>query len=383
MRTAILVSRVLGVAIRLLSLVLLGTETAAAGEAWQTEWSKIVAEAKREGQLAIIAEETHSPVLEDFRKKYPEIRVSLIGGPSGRERTQKLMAERRAELYLRDIYIGNIYSDLGEGIHQVCDPIAPTFILPEVVDESKWWKGKHHYFDPKGQYVFVYEGVIKVATIAYNKNLVNPQAINSYWDLLNAKWKGKIVAIDHRPKAMGSVQDGFRLFYFHPELGPDFVRRLYSEMDITFSRNQTQILDWLGVGKVALAFFNATTDVNSAIRQGLPIGEFLAPNFKEGGIVGPQVGRIALLNRAPHPNVAKLFINWLLSKEGQVSFQNAFAPRSQGQHGNSMREDIPKDIIPLSGRRQACRNCMEGILEMQDVTPITKFIDDVLAQAKK
>ena len=48
-----------------------------------------------------------------------------------------------------------------------------------------------------------------------------------------------------------------------------------------------------------------------------------------------------------------------------------------------MREDIPKDIIPLSGRREACRNCMESILEIQDVTPITKFIDEVLAKAKK
>jgi hypothetical protein len=60
---------------------LIGTTTAVAGEAWQAAWEKVVAEARREGQLGIVAEETYSPVLDDFRKKYPEIKISQIEGP--------------------------------------------------------------------------------------------------------------------------------------------------------------------------------------------------------------------------------------------------------------------------------------------------------------
>jgi hypothetical protein len=50
---------------------------------------------------------------------------------------QKLMAERRANLYLRDAYIGSSWGDLGEATYQVFEPINSAFILPEVVDQSK------------------------------------------------------------------------------------------------------------------------------------------------------------------------------------------------------------------------------------------------------
>jgi iron(III) transport system substrate-binding protein len=350
---------------------------------WQAEWEKVTAEAKREGQLGIIAEETFLPLLQEFKKKYPAINISHVGGPSGSQRTQKLMAERRAELYLRDIYIGSPWSHLVEVTYQVFDPFNPALILPEVVDQSKWWKGKYQYDDPKGQYIFIFEGAVKTGNIVYNKSLVSPQEIKSYWDLLNPKWKGKIVAVDHNLRSFGGLQDGLRIFYFHPGLGREFLTRLYSEMDVTLSRDQTQILDWVGSGKVALGFYNAGSQTEIAIRQGLPIGKFFAPNFKEGGIVNPQVGKVSLVNRAPHPNAAKLFINWLLSREGQISFQNVFVPRSHGDQGNSLREDIPKDILPPETRRDTCRNCMEYTLEMAETAPITSFINEVMAKAKK
>jgi ABC-type Fe3+ transport system substrate-binding protein len=371
---------------RLIFVTLIGTTTVLAGEIkvpWQMDWEKIIAEARREGQLGIVAEETYLPVMEDFKKRYPWIGIAQMGGGSGRERTQKLMAERRANLYLRDVYIGSPWSNLAEGTYQVCDPMKSALILPEVVDQSKWWKGKHHYEDPKGQYIFVFEGVIKSGDIVYNKNLVNPENIRSYWDLLNAKWKGKVVATDHNPRAVGAIGDGWRLFYFHPGLGREFLKRFYGEMDITLSRNQVQMLDWLAVGKVALAFFTSTTEVENAIRQGLPIANFFAPNFKEGGIVNPYVGRMCLLNRGPHPNAAKLFVNWILSREGQISFQNAFVPRTQGQQGNSMREDIPKDIIPPPARREACVDCLEYTHEMLDIDAILKLVNEAYATAKR
>jgi len=364
-------------------LALLASGSAVAGEAWQAEWDKVVAEAKREGQLGIVVEQIYHPVMETFRKKYPEIKFSEIGGPSTSERTQKVMAERRASLFLRDIYIGSPWNSLGEGSYQLCDPIKSALILPEVKDESKWWKGKHRYDDPKGEYIFVYEGVIKSGTIVYNKNLINPQQIKSFWDFLNPKWKEKIVAFDHKPNTVGNIADGLRLFNFHPQLGQEFIRRLYGEMDITLSRNYTQMLDWLAAGKFAFAFFTSPTETQTAIVQGLPIANFPGPHFKEGGIVKHLIGVMCLMNKAPHPNAAKLFINWLLSKEGQISFQNTFVPRSEGLMGPSLREDIPRDIIPATARRESCVNCMEYTHDMVDLTPVTKFIDEVLAKSRK
>jgi ABC-type Fe3+ transport system substrate-binding protein len=367
--------------------ILMAIEVAYAAEAkhdWQSQWQKLVTAGKRESQVGIVAEETYLPVIEEFRKKYPGINISQLGGPSGAERAQKLMAERRADQYLRDIYIGGPASArFGEATYQVFEPIRPALILPEVLDVSKWWRGKHHYSDDKGQYIFVYEGSVRAGNIIYNKNLVNPQEITSYWDLLNPKWRGKIVATDAGPRPAGGIQDGLRLFYYHPDLGSRFLRKLYGEMDVTLSRNQTQILDWVAVGKFALAFFTVGTEAENAIRQGVGIGKFAPGNFKEGGIVNATVGAVSLLNRAAHPNAARVFLNWLLSREGQIVFQNTFVPSSAGEQGNSMREDISKDIVPAGYRREAGQKYLQVTPEMLDTVPIADLINETLAKAKK
>jgi len=58
-----------------------------------------------------------------------------------------------------------------------------------------------------------------------------------------------------------------RFFYHNPELGPSFIRRLFSEMKITLTRNNRQGLDWLGVGKFQLSlFFPANRDYRPAIQ---------------------------------------------------------------------------------------------------------------------
>jgi hypothetical protein len=73
------------------------------------------------------------------------------------------------------------------------DPIKPALILPEVIDQSKWWEGKHHYMDPEGSHIFVFLGSDDMPNLFYNKNLVDPREFKSYWDMVNAKWRGKIL----------------------------------------------------------------------------------------------------------------------------------------------------------------------------------------------
>ena len=69
---------------------------------------------------------------------------------------------------------------------------------------------------------------------ATTRKLVDPSGFKSYWDLLDAKWKGKIVAFD--PKAGGFAATRDRFFYHNPELGPPFLRRLFSEMALIRAR---------------------------------------------------------------------------------------------------------------------------------------------------
>ena len=178
--------------------------TASAAEptsSWETEWRKTIEAAKKEGQLTV--SHTRGPfdqVFADFSKRHPEIKIVSISGRGG-DLISRIMAERRAEKYVTDIYLGSSGTPM-DVLHpaKALEPIPTFMILPEVKDPSKWFRKQHHYADPDAKFIFVFEGVVR-ADMAFNTTLVDPKEFTSYWDLLKPKWKGKIAAMD--PKLPG------------------------------------------------------------------------------------------------------------------------------------------------------------------------------------
>jgi iron(III) transport system substrate-binding protein len=300
----------------------------------------------------------------EFQKKYPEIKVVTVVG-LGPETIQRIMAERRAGRYIPDIYIGGAnsgYNVLYKA--NAFDPIKPTLVLPEVVDPSKWWKGAHRYIDEKNQYLLAFNSVA-LPFVGYNSNLVRPEEFKSYKDLLNPKWKGKIDGYD---PGMGSAVDtALVFFYSHAQLGPEFLRRLLSEMDMTTSRDGRQITDWLGSGRYAISMFTTVGRIrlDDAKAQGLPVDWFSPRNLKEGVPLSTSTGNVGLLNRAPHPNAAKVLVNWLLSREAQIAYQRIFKDK------DSLRIDIPKDHVGAWARR------IEGVTYVQTDSPETRDMEPI------
>jgi len=102
--------------------------------------------------------------------------------------------------------------------------------------------------------------------------------------------------------------------------------------------------------------------------------------MKEGAGLVAQYGTIALPNQAPNPNAAKVFINWLLSREGQLAFQKALAKAPDSEAPDSFRIDIPKDDVPLDNRLVEGRRYLDvGRPEWQDLTPIFQLVKEVMA----
>ena len=336
--------------------------------AMAAEWNKVLEGAKKEGRVVVSGGAAYVEVFAEFQKKYPEIKVVSISG-TGTQLLPRIITERRAGKYLVDISVsgpGTTYNVLHKA--KALDPIKPALILPEVLDESKWWKGKHSYHDEEEQYIFLFNRVPFLAW-GYNTKLVNPGEINSHWDLLHPKWKGKIVLQDPTlQNALGIL----RFYYYHPELGPEFIRRLLTEMDVTASRDLRQIADWLATGKFAISGLNEIRRVGlvNAKKQGLPVDWFSAQQFKEAPRLYTQDGSVTLLNRAPHPNAARVAINWLLSREGQMIFQKV-----RGD-ADSLRIDIPKDGIASHARRVEGPNYHLSD-EGPDRTPVMKFVNEV------
>ena len=362
------------VALSLYFLFVRTDETGAAEKAsWQLEWEKTVQAAKLEGQIFIYAAlgPYHPQIFTEFQKDHPEIKATIVHGNSSRI-SPRLLSERRAGKYLADVYLGGPTSLYSFHQNKLFDPLAPLLVLPEVVDASLWWEGKHVYIESERRYIFVNEGSVSGFTVTYNTQLARANEFKSYWDLFHAKWKGKIVSLDARDPGFGASE--LRYLYYHPELGAEFIRRLFGEMDVVLSREHQQALDWVGVGKVALCAFCRDGFATKAKSQGLPVDFINHNDIKEMPRLRGSASAVTVVNKAPHPNAAKVFINWFLSRRGQIVYQESHGDR------DSLRIDIPKDKVPEGQRRIAGRKYffVEGA-EFMDVKPAVKIIDDALA----
>jgi len=345
--------------------------TSAATDA-KTEWERTLEAAKKEAQLVLYASDDYGKIFAQFQKRYPEIKVVHFAGHGGSS-TQRMLSERRAGKYFVDLYLSGAstaYNVLYRS--KFLDPIKPILLLPEVTDQSKWWRGKHVYVDNEGEYLFSFNGAIQ-PFFAYHTKTVNPSEFRSYWDLLNPKWKGKMVILDPTGDPGGTTA-ALKLVYYNPELGPEFLRRLLTEMDVTPSRDGTQITNWLAVGRYSISIFAhvARMGMDVGKKQGLPVDWFGPEAFKEGVPLSSANGNVALINRAPHPNAARVAINWLLSREGQTTFQSVI------EGTDSFRVDVPKnDVASYARRVEGERYLLTERPEWMDIRPILKFINEV------
>jgi iron(III) transport system substrate-binding protein len=253
-------------------------------------------------------------------------------------------------------------------------------ILPDVTDATKWWEGKQKYADKEGQYIFVYEGNVSAgAGASYNSQLLDPREYKSYWDFLNPKLKGKILSTDIRKVRGAGIP--WQFLYYSSDLGPKYLRRLFGEMDVTLTADLRQAVDWLSTGKFAVGMPIQGGTVYKAKNQGLPVDEFSPYHFKEGVNLSSAFGSIALMNRAPHPNAAKVFINWLLSRDGQALFQKTISV--PGDARNSRRVDVPKDHIPADEQRRDKMSYFDtDDPDTKDLNPAMKLLDEILAGKK-
>ncbi|NIO07109.1 MAG: hypothetical protein GTO40_03605 [Deltaproteobacteria bacterium] len=347
---------------------------------WKAEWEQTLAAAKREGKLALHMGPTVNAevVAFAFQERFPEIKVT-----TGIRRTghfvARLMTERRAKKYVWDVCMCG-----PTGPFRILYPakalasVKSELILPEVKDESKWWSGRHLYVDPDKEFILAYIGTASGGSVFYNTNLINPDEINSYRDLLKAKWKGKILALD--PRTPGPQRAGGRTFYYSPDLGPEYIEKLFGEMDVTISRDRRQATDWLVVGRFPICLW--CNDARIARGQGLPVEEFETVRWKETPSLSlGGTGSIIRINQTPHPNAAKVFINWILSREGQTVYQKVV--NSRDSVVESLRVDISKDPIPEWQRRKEGVNyIVMSTPERSNQRPVNKFFNKVLMKRK-
>ena len=305
--------------------------------AWEQEWERVVAAAKQEGRVSILGPtgpDARKALVDSFERKYG-ITVEFLAIPPPDE-ASRVTTEFQAGRHSWDVLVRGttpalpVFKPAG-----ILVPLEPALILPEV-KEAKNWRGGRLPFSDKDKIVLAMtpyqRGILFV-----NSNLVKPEDLKSYRDLLDPKWKGKILLDD--PRFPGPGNATFAFFYLHKELGPDFIRAFLKQEPAILRGDFRQELEWLGQGKYPILVGTSDGDALQLARQGLPIAVVDPTKVKEGSDVSPAWGSVALFKNAPHPNAAKVYINWLLTKEAQTEFARAMGYVSA-------RVDVPTDHVP-------------------------------------
>ena len=103
---------------------------------------------------------------------------------------------------------------------------------------------------------------------------------------------------------------------------------------------------------------------------------------REPGDFRGNMGSIVLPNQPPHPNAARVFVNWLLSREGQTALQRVADTPNNSEE--SLRTDIPKDMVRSEVRRvDSVKYIFVDKPEYMDMAPIQDIVEKALAQGKK
>lgn len=345
---------------------------------WQQRWEKTVAAARQEGRLRFGtgAFPQHGPFKKQFEDKFGiELEVLSFRGP---ELPPKITAERSAGLYLWDVISGGpttILLDLKPA--GLIGPLESALILPEATDPKAWRGGQLPFLD-KDRTALGYNSMFYRGALI-NTDMVKPEQLTSFNDLLKPEWKGKIV-MDDVTKG-GPSTPWLLLLAAANDYDFSKIRQFLAQLvkqEPVVTTDYRLLVEWAARGKYPIALGYSTGIAADFKAKGAPV---TLAKLKEGSIVGafgPQ-NLILLSGALPHPNAAAVFINWLLSREGQTAYVKAYASSTVSSRLDVSATGIDPAFLEFPGEKIYYVN--EKMLYM--VEDFRKLAGEVLAPVLK
>ncbi|MEO6162594.1 MAG: extracellular solute-binding protein [Candidatus Binatia bacterium] len=257
--------------------------------------------AKKEGHVVFYGSmeaASSQRIVAAFEKKYPFVKVDATRIGSERMAT-RLAAEAQARKVRADVVqqsAFDFYGVLQKGIFESYFSPERSAFPPEYRDEKGFW--------------MMPASTLNV--IAYNKKMVAANDVpKSFWDLTEPRWKGQLLMDDNESKWMaGMIQ-------YHGEAKTmDLLRKLAAQ-EIQFRTGHTLLQTLVAAGERAVVVVAFANGVDRLKKESAPI-EWVSAE----PVIGLTFG-LAVVKDAPHPNAARLFNDYLLSREGQEAIAAA------------------------------------------------------------
>src|SRR6266540_227786 len=278
--------------------------------------------ARKEAELVLytthIVDQIVRPLIKSFQTYAPGVQVKYVRA-DGLALVVRLTNEGRAGRVQSDVWcmVDGVQALLAGGLAAEFEAPNAHSLPAGLVDPKRRWVATN----------------VGVRSAAYNTQIVPQQyAPKSYQDLLDPRWKGKIV---WNPKSMTGAW-GFISTVIKgmgDEKGMAYLRALAKQDIVPLPIAIRAVLDRVIAGEYAIGLEMNNTHAAISAAQGAPVAWVpLNPVSETLQVAGVTKG-------APHPNAARLFIDFMVSRAGQAVFRdNDYLP---------MHPDIPARIPEL------------------------------------
>lgn len=325
---------------------------------WQKVWAGTVAAAEKEGVVTCgcpLHPGSRKFLQSRWAKDFPDIKLEYTGARLP-EWPARVEAERAAGQYLWDTFFTGPGPEVYRlAANRVFDPLLDHLILPDVRDPKTWGGWENAFYDKERKRMLSFWN--ELSTPYFNAAMIPPEevAAKGLSILLDPKYKGKIVWWD--PRVGGSGSNAALTIF--AKFGEQGLRKLLVDQEAIFVRDSTAIAERMVRGTAFLSLGPqleeplipfAKAGVKYDIR---PFG-----NSPEVAWIGTSYGIASIFNHPAHPHAARVFINWLLSKEVQAGLSEAAKQRSR-------RVDVapPQGALPIKPGVQYANVQREEFLE--------------------
>ena len=286
-------------AVQLVGLVLGLVVLSAAGGHPADAQDAIVEAARKEGRLTWYTSmniDDSQPLLDAFMKKYPFITAQLWRGSSEKV-LNKIQTETRAGKFLFDVVAVNAFEAGFIKAHRLAQPYRPP-------SANAYRKG---FVDPDGYWVDIYDNYF---VLGYNTALVSPAEAPKRWeDLLDPRWKGKFAMDPEDHPWYLALQEAWG-----KERTEKYARALAGQA-IQWRKGHTLIAKLLTAGEFPLGLVYAHR-IEELKQKGAPV-EWVTTTDP----IPAELHPILIAAKAQNVNAAKLFAEFVVSREGQAMIQ--------------------------------------------------------------